>query len=304
MRIVFMGTPEIAAEALTAVLKAGHEVCGVFTREDKPVGRRQILTAPPVKQVAEKAGIPVFQPKTLRDGKSDDLLRQLRPDLIVVVAYGRILPPSILKIPPFGCINLHVSMLPKYRGAAPVQWAVLNGDKQTGVTVMQLDEGVDTGDLLVTQPIDIGENETSGELFERVSALGAEVLCKTIALLAEGRAQPVPQDNASASAAPMLTKEMSLFSFDDDVQHLHNLVRGLNPWPVACFKFKDKNIKVLRTRVREEPGKPGEILSLKPLVVACRNGALELDEVVPEGGKPMTGEAWAMGRRFCIGDRL
>ena len=176
MRIVFMGTPDIAARCLEAVIDAGHDVCGVFTRADKPVGRKQILTAPPVKQVALAHNIPVYQPATLRDGKAAEILRQLAPELCVVVAYGRILPPEVLAIPEKGCINLHVSLLPQYRGSAPVQWSVLNGDKETGVTIMQLDEGLDTGDILKVAPIAIGENETSGELFERVTALGAETL--------------------------------------------------------------------------------------------------------------------------------
>ena len=173
MRILFMGTPDIAAESLAALLDAGHEVCGVFTRRDKPVGRKQILTAPPVKQLAVEHGLSVYQPRTLRDGSSDELIKELAPDIIVVVAYGCIIPPQLLHVAKYGCINLHVSLLPKYRGSAPIQWAVLNGDEGTGVTIMQLDEGLDTGDILMVEPVTIDPEETSGELFDRVSAVGA-----------------------------------------------------------------------------------------------------------------------------------
>ena len=183
MRILFMGTPDIAAASLAAILQAGHEVCGVFTRQDKPVGRKQVLTAPPVKQLAESRGIPVFQPRTLREETVQADIRALAPELIVVVAYGRILPPEVLEVPPFGCINLHVSLLPKYRGAAPVQWAVINGDEKTGVSIMYLDEGLDTGDILQVAPVDIGPEETSGELFGRITALGAKTLVETIAAI-------------------------------------------------------------------------------------------------------------------------
>ena len=200
MRILFMGTPEIAAACLKAILDEGkHTVCGAYTREDKPVGRKQVLTAPPVKQLALERGIPVFQPKTLRDGEAARTIRRLAPDIIVVVAYGRILPQEVLDIPPHGAVNLHVSLLPAYRGAAPVQWSVINGDKKTGVTIMQLDAGLDTGDILAVAPVDIGENETSGELFSRVTAVGAKALCAALEEIEAGRAHPAPQDHARAT---------------------------------------------------------------------------------------------------------
>ena len=180
MRILFMGTPDIAAECLKALYAAGHEICAVYTRRDKPVGRKQVLTAPPVKEVALEHGTPVFQPRTLRDGGEDANIQALAPELIVVVAYGCILPASVLNIPKYGCVNLHVSLLPKYRGSAPVQWAVLNGDTETGVSIMQMDEGLDTGDVLVCEKMPIDPEETSGELFDRVTAVGARVLCETI----------------------------------------------------------------------------------------------------------------------------
>ena len=299
-----MGPPDIAAQSLEALYAAGHEICGVFTREDKPVGRKQVLTAPPVKQLALAHGTPVYQPRTLRDGKAAEDIRALAPELIVVVAYGRILPPEVLAIPPKGCINLHVSLLPKYRGSAPIQWAVIHGDKTTGVTIMQLDEGVDTGDILEVAPVTIGENETSGELFARIGTLGAQTLCHTIESIAAGKVQPRPQNEAEATQAPPLTKEMGQFTFAQSARQLHNLVRGLNPWPVASFVCGGKRIKVLHTTISTQQGEPGTILQLKPLTVACGEGALCLVEVVPEGSRPMEGTAWAMGRRYAVGDRL
>lgn len=300
-----MGTPEIAAAALAAIVDAGHTVCGAYTRADKPVGRKQVLTAPPVKQYAQAHGIPVFQPKTLREEAVQAQIRALNPELIVVVAYGRILPPEVLSIPPKGCINLHVSLLPKYRGAAPVQWAVLNGETETGVTIMYLDEGLDTGDILRVAPLAIGENETSGELFDRVTALGAKTLLQTIDDIAADTAHRTPQNHAAATNAPPLTKEMAQFSFNAPARRLHNLVRGMNPWPAAYFLCGEKKVKVLRTQCDDTTReKPGTVLSTKPLRIACAQGALTLLEVVPEGSRPMPGEAWAAGRRLSVGDSV
>lgn len=309
MRILFMGTPDIAAESLRAVCAAGHEVCAVFTREDKPVGRKQTLTAPPAKEEALLHSIPVFQPKTLRDAAVQAEIKALAPELIVVVAYGRILPPEVLGIPRYGCINLHVSLLPKYRGAAPVQWAVINGDAETGVTIMQLDEGLDTGDILMVERLAIGPEETSGELFNRVSSIGAALLTRCIGELAAGRVTPKAQNDAEATLAPPLTKEMAGFDFHKDARTLHNLIRGMNPWPAAWFCCEGKKVKVLKSRLAGLVGQdtaalPGTVLALKPLTVACKEGALELLELVPEGKKPMEGSAWAAGRRLKTGDLL
>ena len=306
MRILFMGTPDIAARSLAALLEAGHTVVGVFTRADKPVGRKQVLTAPPVKKLAVEHGIPVWQPATLRDGEAEKVFRALQPDLVVVVAYGRILPPELLHIAPLGCINLHVSLLPKYRGSAPIQWAVLNGDTRTGVTIMQLDEGCDTGDILMVEPVEIGPETTSGELFDQVSAVGAETLVRAVEDLAAGRLTPRPQDEAKATKAPPLTKEMARFTFAEPAEHLHNWVRGMNPWPVAFFELDGKKIKVLESRLAENPQQaaPGTVLALNPLTIACARGALQLLTVTPEGGRPMAGTAWAAGRRLHTGDSL
>ena len=304
MRILFMGTPEISAVSLEALCAAGHEICGVYTREDKPVGRKQVLTAPPAKQVALAHEIPVFQPKTLRDGQAAEQIRALAPELIVVVAYGRILPKEVLDIPAKGCINLHVSLLPKYRGAAPVQWSVLNGDAETGVTIMQLDEGLDTGDILKVQPIQIDPEETSGQLFEKVTQVGAQTLVACIEEIAAGTAVPQPQDHDKATLAPPLTKEMAQFSFAEEAEHIHNWVRGMNPWPMAYFLCEDKKIKVVESRLAQGSGVPGTVLATKPLTIACQTGAIQLLTVVPEGKKPMDGTSWAAGRRLKAGDCL
>lgn len=306
MRILFMGTPDIAAESLAALIAAGHEIVGVFTRADKPVGRKQILTAPPVKQLAQQHDIPVWQPATLRDGKAEPIFRELAPDLVVVVAYGRILPPELLHIAPLGCINLHVSLLPKYRGSAPIQWAVLNGDTETGVTIMQLDEGCDTGDILMVERVAIGPETTSGELFDQVSATGAKTLVTAIEKLAAGELTPQPQNDAEATQAPPLTKDMARFDFTQSAAHIHNWVRGMNPWPAAFFELDGKKVKVLESRVAPDAksAPAGTVLALKPLTIACGEGALQLLTVTPEGGKPMAGTAWAAGRRLKAGDSL
>ena len=301
-----MGTPDIAAASLQALLDAGHTICGVFTRRDKPVGRKQVLTAQPVKQLAQQYGLPVYQPRTLRDGSSDDIIRELAPELVVVVAYGCIIPPQLLHVAKYGCINLHVSQLPKYRGSAPIQWAVLNGDAETGVTIMQLDEGLDTGDILMTRPVAIDPEETSGELFDKVSAIGAATLVEAVDKLGRGELTPIAQNHAAATLAPPLDKAAAQFAFTDSAAHIHNWVRGMNPWPVAWFAQDGKKIKVLESRLADNPqgAAPGTVLAIKPLTVAAVDGAVQLLTVTPEGGKPMPGTAWAAGRRLKPGDSL
>ena len=248
-------------------------------------------------------GIPVWQPKTLRDGSAAQIVRELAPEIVVVVAYGRLIPPEILSMPKYGCINLHVSLLPKYRGSAPIQWAVLNGDARTGVTIMQLNEGMDTGDILMVSPVDIAPEETSGELFDRVSAQGAATLLQCLQAIQAGAVTPTAQNEAEATLAPPLTKEMAQFRFDWTAEKIHNWVRGMNPWPMAFFVRGEKKIKVLECRVAQgEKEAPGTVLSTKPLLIQCAEGAVELVKVTPEGGKPMAGEAWALGQRFAKGD--
>jgi len=303
VKVLFMGTPEIAKGCLEQMYNDGWNIIGAFTREDKPVGRKQIMTPPPVKVFAQEHGIPVYQPKTLK-GEASQTIKELAPDLIVVVAYGRILPKDVIDVPQFGCVNLHVSLLPQYRGAAPIQWALINGDKQTGVTVMHIDEGLDTGDIIDVLPVEIGENETQEELFADVEEKGKVFLSRVCEDIINGTATRTPQDHEKATLAPPLTKEMALFSFDNCAQVIHNKVRGQNPWPSAHFIYGDKKVKVIRTKLVDAKGKAGEIISTKPLVVACSEGALELVTVQPEGSKAMDGTAWSLGRRFEKGDIL
>ena len=298
-----MGTPAIAEEALDALLSEGHEIAAVYTRADKPVGRKQVLTPPPVKVRAAENRIPVFQPKTLRGGEEAARLSELAPDLIVVVAYGLLLPREILDIPRYGCINLHVSKLPGYRGAAPIQWAVINGETETGLSVMQMDEGMDTGDVLAEEPLAIGPNVTAGELLAEGGKLGGRLLAKTIQDIAAGRATARPQQG-QASAAPQLTKAMAEADFTRPAQELHNLARGCNPWPLAWFTSGEKKVQLLRTALHNGQGTAGEVLGENPLVVACGQGALELLEVRPEGKSAMTGAQWARGRRLSAGQNI
>ncbi len=266
-KVLFMGTPEIARGCLEQLIDDGYNIIGAFTREDKPVGRKQIMTPPPVKVCAQQHDIPVYQPKTLR-GEATQIIKELNPDMIVVVAYGRILPKEVIEVPRFGCINLHVSLLPQYRGAAPIQWALINGDKQTGVTVMHIDEGLDTGDIIDVLPVEIGENETQEELFADVEEKGKVFLSKVCLDIISGTAKRKPQDHSKATLAPPLTKEMALFDFNNEAKTIHNKVRGQNPWPGAYFMYGDKKIKVIKTKTAQGSGKPGEILSTKPLTVA------------------------------------
>lgn len=297
MRIVFLGTPQFAVPCLSALIGAGHGVAAVFTRRDRPVGRKQLLQAPPVKVLALEKGIPVFQPATLRDAETERVLRDLSPDVIVVAAYGRILPKNILELPKYGCVNVHASLLPKYRGAAPIQQAVLDGEALTGVTTMQMAEGLDTGDILLCEETAIGPDETSGELTERLSRIGAGLIVRTLAALEAGTATPVPQDDAKSSCAPMLTKERSPLDWSRPAQELHNQVRGLSPWPSASTAFCGKGLKVHRSRVAGKcVGLPGQVLPGKAFAVACGGGtALELTEVQPEGGRRMSGTDFLRG---------
>ena len=276
MRIVFMGTPDFAVPCLRALIDDGNEIPAVFTQPDKPKGRGYAMTPPPVKVCALEHDIPVFQPNTLRDGEALGIMSELEPDMIVVVAYGKILPKEILELPRLGCVNVHASLLPEYRGAAPIQWAVLDGKKKTGVTAMLMDVGLDTGDMLMKAELEIGENETADELHDRLSELGAELIVRTVHSAQEGRLVREKQDDSRSTYASMLTKEMSVIDFRRPASEVHNKVRGLNSWPGASAVFGGKRIKIHRTLVRSEKGEPGQVLSLEPLVVACGEGSVEL----------------------------
>ena len=304
MRIVFMGTPDFAVPCLQRLLEDGHEVTAVFTQPDKPVGRHAVLTPPPVKQLALSHGIPVYQPAKMRDGTVAALLRELAPDCLVVVAYGRILPQEILDVPPRGCVNIHGSLLPRYRGAAPIQWSVIRGETVTGVTSMFMDAGMDTGDIIDTLTTPIGENETAGELFERLAPLGARLLSTTLAAIADGTVTRRPQNDAEATMAPMLEKAMGRLDLTRPAQELHNQVRGMNPWPGAFCTAGGKTLKIHETRVAAGSGAPGTLLCADPVTVACGEGALQLVTVQPEGKPRMAAEAWLRGARLPQGARL
>lgn len=304
MRIVFMGTPAFAVPCLERLVEDGHDVVGVFCQPDKPVGRGYTMTAPPVKELALRCGLNIYQPQKLRDGTAVALLRELAPELIVVVAYGRILPLEILELPMYGCINLHGSLLPKYRGAAPIQWTVINGDAVAGVTSMYMAEGMDTGDMILREQTPLGENETSGELYSRLSVMGADCLSRTVSLIAEGKAPRIPQNETEATPAPMLQKSMGKLDWSANAVALHNLVRGLNPWPGAYTTVGGKLLKLHATRIAESEGAPGAITDAKKAIVACGSGALELVTVQPEGKSRMSGADFLRGARLTDGDLL
>lgn len=293
-----MGTPDIAATCLKKILADGFQVVGVYTQPDRPKGRGMKLVASPVKEIAVAAGIPVFQPENFREEETVQQLRDLKPDVCAVVAYGRILPQKVLDVPTLGCINIHASVLPRYRGSAPYQWAVLDGLTETGVTAMYLVREMDAGDIIDVSKTPIGENETSGELLDRLAVLGADLLSKTLARFASGEAIPrIPQDDSQVSFAPMLDKSMCPIDWNKTAQQIHNQVRGLHPWPVATMELQGKQFKVHETRVVDGHGAPGTVLELnkRGLVIACGQGAIEIRSLQAEGGKRMNAPDYFRG---------
>ncbi len=302
MRIVFMGTPDFAVPSLQALIDDHQEVAGVFTQPDKPKGRGYQLAPPPVKELALRYGLPVFQPVSLKTPEGIEQVTSLKPDLIVVVAYGKILPEEILDCPPLGCVNVHGSLLPKYRGAGPIQWSVLNGDAVTGITTMYMAKGLDTGDMILKKETPIGPDETADELYSRMEVLGAQTLIETVRLIERGEAPRVPQKDEDATYAPMLTKELSPIDFEKSSQEVHNQIRGLSSWPCAYTKLDGKRLKVYRSRVVEHyHGEPGELLDDKKLIVAVKDGAVEFLEVQLEGSKRMSGEDFLRGKKLPKG---
>ena len=298
MRVVFMGTPDIAATCLKKILADGFQVVGAFTQPDRPKGRGMKMVFSPVKEVALEHEIPVFQPENFREEDSVQQLRDLKPDICAVVAYGRILPQKVLDIPTFGCINIHASILPQYRGSAPYQWAVLDGLQETGVTAMYLCREMDAGDIIEVSKTPIGENETAGELLDRLAVLGADLLSKTLSrFAAEGRVDRTPQRSEEATYAPMLDKSMCPIDWNKTAQQVHNHVRGLHPWPVATMELQGKTFKVHATRIVEGSGKPGQILGLTKtdLRIACGEGAVEILSLQAEGGKRMAAPDYFRG---------
>jgi methionyl-tRNA formyltransferase len=298
MRVVYMGTPEFAVPPLQSILNAGHEVAGVFTRADKPQGRKMLLTPPPVKVLAESEHIPVFQPASLKDGRAASILERLQPDVVVVAAYGMLLPKAVLSIPRFGCINIHASLLPKYRGAAPIQAAVLNGEAKTGVTAMQMSEGLDTGDILFQESTPIGTSENTKDLSARLSRLGAGLIVRTLDALRDGTVHPIPQDDSQSCYAPKITKKMSPVDWTRSAEEIHNQVRALYPWPAACTLFRSRHLKICRSRTAgKQYGTPGLAVSENgSFLVCCGDGsALELMGVQLEGGRRMSGSDFLRG---------
>lgn len=297
MRVVFMGTPDIAATCLKKILADGFEVVGVYTQPDRPKGRGMKLVASPVKEIALAAGIPVFQPENFRQEETVEQLRALKPDVCAVVAYGRILPQKVLDVPAYGCINIHASLLPKYRGSAPYQWAVLDGLTETGVTAMYLTREMDAGDIIDVSKTPIGENETAGQLLDRLAVLGADLLSKTLTRFENGKVPAAAQNEAEVSYAPMLDKTMCPIDWSKTAQQVHDHVRGLHPWPVATMELEGKLFKVHETRVVPGSGEPGKILALNRtgLVIACGEGAVEIRSLQAEGGKRMAAPDYFRG---------
>lgn len=304
MDIVFMGTPEFAVPCLQRLIDDGHNVKGVFSQPDKPKGRGHKMQFPPVKECAVNAGIPVYQPLKMRDGEAMAILEELKPELIIVVAYGKILPKEILDYPKYGCINMHASILPRYRGAAPIQWSVLNGEKFSGVTAMQMDVGLDTGDMLLTKTVEIGNNETAGELHDKLSVLGADVMAETIDLLLKGSLNPQKQDDELSNYAPMLSKELCPVDWNESARKVHNKVRGLSPWPVATTRCGERNFKIHKTVISDaRGGKPGEVIEAgKRLVVSCGDStAVEIVVLQTEGKKAMNASDFLRGNPIEVG---
>lgn len=306
MRIVFMGTPDFAAASLRKLIDEGFNVVGVFTQPDKPKNRGMKLSPSPVKEIAEAENIPVFQPEKMRDGKALEILKSLSPDLVAVVAYGRILPDELLAVPPKGTINIHGSLLPKYRGAAPIQWAVLNGDKVTGVCSMYLASELDSGDIIYSAETEIGEYETSGQLFERLRDMGAELLCKTIKDIESGIAPRIPQDSSLATYAPPLTKEMSPIDWNKTPREIIKHICGLNPWPVATAELMGTCFKIFSAEYTgNKTDKPaGTVASAdckKGIEVVCGNGeTLLITRLQAPGGKQMTAGEYLRGHPMNI----
>ena len=306
MNIVFMGTPDFAVPSLKALIREGYEVAGVFTQPDRPKGRGNKMLPSPVKQAAMEAGIPVFQPVRIRrDGVED--LKALKPDLCVTAAFGQILSQEILDIPPLGNINVHASLLPKHRGAAPIAYAIMGGDKEAGVTTMFMDAGIDTGDMLLQEKTEIGESETCGELTARLSGIGAELLIRTLKELEAGTLTRFAQDEAKMTYDPMLEKGMGIADFTADADLLRGRINGLNPWPCVSVPMNGERLKLLRAVRAEGAGEPGTVITADPkggLVIACGSGAVRVLEVQAPGGKQMKAEDYLRGHGIPAGTDL
>lgn len=306
MKIIFMGTPDFAAASLEALIDSRHEIQAVVTQPDKPKGRKGELTPSPVKVIAKREGIKVYQPLKVRDEEFVDTLRAYNPDVMVVVAFGQIIPLSILKMPKYGCVNIHGSLLPKYRGAAPIQWAVLDGEKETGITTILMDEGIDTGDILLKKTIQIDTDETSGSLFDKLKALGAETILETLDELEKGSITPTKQGESPTAYAKMLTKAMGLIDFTRSAKELDCFVRGMDPWPSAYTLLAGKTLKLWKVRAVEKSGKAGSVIEIgkESFTIACGEGAIEVLEVQLEGKKRMSAGDFLKGSTLNKGQEL
>ena len=304
-----MGTPEISATCLSRLLDDGHEVAAVVTREDKPRGRGNVMTPTATKVVAQNAGIPVYEPKTLKDEAFSELLSSISPDIIVVVAYGKILPPSVLNAAPYGCVNLHVSLLPKYRGAAPMQRAVMDGERETGVTIMYMDVGLDTGDIIATEKFPIGEEDDFETVHDTSMLIGSRLLSDTIFEIEAGRATRTPQDDSLATYAKKVEKEDCRVDFTLDSQTVSARIRGVTPIPGAFTYLNSKMLKIAKVKAVDGEGKPGEVIAADgvgtgSITVACGSGAIKILQVTPEGKGKMSAGDFVRGRKIAVGDVL
>ena len=307
MRLVFLGTPEFAAVSLERLVEAGHQVLCVVTQPDRPRGRGQRPAQSAVKETALRLGLPVYQPERVRHAEAVERLRALAPDAMVVVGYGQIIPQSVIDLAPLGIVNVHGSLLPKYRGAGPIQWAVANGETRTGVTTMRIDAGMDTGDMLLKAETAIGPEETAVELGKRLAAIGADLLVETLDGLAKGAVVPEKQDASQATYAPLLKKEDGLIDWNQPAQRIHDRVRGFQPWPGAHTSFRGQALHVWKSRPHASapgPAPAGALASLKPLLVSCGSGALELLEVQLEGRKRISAADFANGQRLTHNEVL
>ncbi|HYW45570.1 MAG TPA: methionyl-tRNA formyltransferase [Bryobacteraceae bacterium] len=307
MRLVFLGTPAFAVPTLEEIVAAGHQVLAVVTQPDRPRGRGQHLAPPPVKEAAVRLGLAVYQPERVRRPEAVEYLRGFPVDAMVVVGYGQIIPQSVIDLAPLGILNVHASLLPKYRGAGPVQWAILNGETRTGVTTMRIDAGLDTGDMLLKAETEIAPEENAIELGRRLSAMGAELLVRTLAGLAAGTIVPEKQDSSEATYAPLLKKEDGAIDWSQPAQSIHNRVRGLQPWPGAYTAFRGETLHVWQSRIAlplPVPHEAGRMASLRPPVVSCGAGALELVEVQLEGRKRVSGADFVNGQRLAENEGL
>ena len=299
MRILFAGTPEFAVPSLEILCDSPHEVIALLSKPDRPRGRSRKPVWPETKKIAAERGVPVFQPQDLKTPEFKETLKTLSPDLIAVVAYGKMLPNTMLDAPPFGCVNLHASLLPSYRGAAPINWAIAKGEKKTGVTIMHIDEEMDTGDILAQTEVPIGNEETAEELSKRLSLEGARLLLQTIDRIAKNEISPVKQDPAAATYAPLISRKDGRVDWSRDAEEIKNLVRAMTPWPCAHTTLEGKNLKILRALSGPGQGRPGEIVSLggESLDVATGNGILQILSLQIEGGRKMDAPEFKRGKK-------